>query len=350
MPSRLRLFDLMLSELPTVIGACASDTLRIGNAVNTAQRRLLYAAEAGDESWHGTFAEVAFNINPQSPFITLPRDIARIEALDVRKCPVPIHNQFYEYLQFGSGRMPKMFACERPVSLFSRNNFPTFTDLTNPPQILTFFITDPADAGKRILVQGLDANNNAFTSQDGFGRVTGQYVTFVSPFISMPFPINRLTALQKDITNGQIQIFQTDPNTGAQLLLSTMDPGEQVASYRRYFLDPLPCNPCVNPPCTNPPTAAIQATAIVKMDLIPVRVPTDFCLIGNVEAIIEEAQSARYSRIDETASKQMSLAHHRNAIRLLNGELSHFYGKNTPELNFRPFGSARLERVNISMT
>lgn len=352
MPQRLRLYDMRLSELPSIIGACSSDVTQIARAVNTAQRRLLFAKEAGDESWFGTWAEIVFTIDPNNPYITLPRNIARLEAIDVNNRTVQIRNPFFEYLQFGNGRMPKTLGqgwCRIP-QVFTRNLTPTLIDLSNPPQIIVVYPTDQADVGKRVLLQGLDNNNQTITTQDGRNRVQGVYVTLDFPFVtSAPYQFNRLLGIQKDITSGTVTIAQMSPTTGALINLSQMDPGEQTAWYRRYLLNPLPCNPCLQGQCTGATLPTITATAIAKLDLIPVVTDSDWCLLQNIEAIIEEAKSARYSRMDTAIAKRMAEQHHIDAIRLLNGELSHYYGKNTPEVNFKPFGSARLERKFVGM-
>lgn len=352
MAQRLRLYDMRLSELPSAIGACSSDVTRIAQAVNSAQERLLYAKEGGDESWFGTWAEIVFNIDPNNPYITLPRDIARLEAIDIRDQTVPIQNQFYDYLRFGNGRLPKQFVCSCPcnIDVRTRNMTPTFVDLSSGPQIIAVYPTDEADEGKRILIQGLDGSNNVIYTQDGRRRVQGKFLDLEFPFVvSTPYQFNRILGIQKDVTAGQVQIFQMDPNTGTQVLLSTMEPGETTAWYRRYYLSALPCQPCPTNTCNGQTAPPIRATAIAKLELIPVVVDTDYCLIQNKQAIIHEAQAIRYSRIDTMAAKKFAEEHHALAIALLNGELTHYIGKNTPEVNFKPFGSARLERKNVGM-
>ena len=351
MAQRLRLYDCRNSRLPSTIGLCQQDAHAIAENVNGAQRRLLMCPEAGDEGWWGTWAEVAFAIDPAKPIITLPREIARLEAIDVCHRPVPLHNQFYEYLQFGNGRMPKRTTqCPGFINVFTRNTSATFRDLTNPPQNIYVYLTDPTDVGKRVMISGLDANGNIIYTQDGVNRVTGVFVSLTSPFAVAPMTFNTITGIQKDITNGQVQFFQVDPVTGAQILLLTMEPSEQTASYRRYFLNPIPrnccglfINACVSP---NLPTQVL-VTAIAKLELIPVMVDTDYCLIQNLEAIIEECQSIRYSRVDNPSAKAMSAAAHKTAIGFLNGELNHYIGKDQVAVNVSPFGSAHLARRKI---
>jgi hypothetical protein len=345
---RLRLYDLRLGRLPAAIGNCAADLPAVRAAVNTAQRRLLFCKEAQDEGWWGSWAEIAFNVSRTTPYITLPREVARLEQADLCNRPIPINNQFFEYLRFGNGRMPKCSAHLRNTCLsqiYSRNNAVTFTDLTNPPQLLAIHFSDPADEGKRVFLQGLDNNNNVVYSQDGLFEVQGVYVTLVSPFAISPNQFNTITGIQKDLTSGPIQLFQVNPTTGAQILIHTMQAGEQVASYRRYFFDPVPFACCPVPTVTGP--QPVTVTAICKLELVPVFADPDYTLIQNEEAIIEEAQAARYEGIDTMTAKQMAAVHHSNAVRYLNGQISHYMGLDQPAVLFRPFGSAGLRRQKI---
>lgn len=349
---RLRLIDCRLSRLPTLIGKCQADIPEIAEYVNTAQRRLLMATEASDESWYGTWAEVRLNVSHTQPYITLPREIARLEAVTVNDRPVPVNNQFYEYLQFGNGRMSKdwLRRCANPLrAVYQRNNHVLFTDLTNVPQFITLFGTDATDlqGEKRVLIQGLDQNGQPVYTMDGQTQVVGEFVNLTTPFATTKFKYSRITGIQKDLTNGTVQFFQMDPVSGAQSQILTMEPGEKTADYRRYFFDRLPCGTL--PPgsaATTTPRPA-QVTAIAKLDLIPVMVDTDWLLFQNLEAIIEECQAVRYSAVDNIASQQLAAIHHKNAIRLLNGELGHYLGINNPATQISYFGSAKLERQAI---
>jgi hypothetical protein len=345
MPSRLRLYDCRLSRLPTLVGLCVGNVPGISGYVNTAQRRLVFAKEAGDEGWNGTWAEMVFHVDPSNPYITTPREVARIEGMTVCDRPVPIQNQFYEYLQFGNGTLPKKCSQRGCQNLegYSKNNVPTFVDLSVPSALIRVYITNAADIGKRMLVQGLDGNKNPYYSQDNFNRVLGQFEPFASPFTTWPMQFSAITGIQKDVTSGQVQVFQVDPATGIETLLLTMEPSEQTAWYRRYLLNPIPRR------CCHLGTGTVQVKALAKLDIIPVQVDTDYCLLTNLEAIIEECQSVRYSEIDTPGAKQMSKDRHLEAIRMLNGELTHYLGTNSPAISVKPFGSASLERVGVGM-
>jgi hypothetical protein len=132
------------------IGLCESDVTGAARAVNAAQRRLMVAKEQGDEGWAGTFAEVAFSVDKADPYITTPRGIARLEAVDVDTNTIQLNNQFSEYMLFGSGRQPK---CERwnrrdewgITQGYTRNNACTFTDLKDGPQQIQVQSSNPLD-------------------------------------------------------------------------------------------------------------------------------------------------------------------------------------------------------------
>lgn len=341
-----------LSRLGQSVGLCQTDVLGHANYLNSAQQRLLYAKEAGDEGWWGTWAEMVFNVSRNSPYLTTPRGVARLESLSVCDNPVNVQNQFYEYLQFGNGRLPKQFKCSDNVGLLqvlSRNNVPTFTDLTNAPQYLVAYLSDSRDVGRRVLLQGLDANQKTIYSLDTQNQVTGIFVALESPSVVSPMTFSEISGIQKDVTYGPVQIFQRDPVSGAEILLLTMEPSEQTAWYRRYYLDTLPCGCCPAPVPSVTSCPAVQVRAIAKLELVPVAVDTDYLLIQNPEALIAECQSIRYADMDQVNAKQMSQERHIAAIRLLNGELNHYLGTNDPAVDFAPFGSARLEYKRVGI-
>lgn len=364
---RLRVYDIRLSDLPGLVGRCSSDLVDICRYINRAERRLLQAKEAGDEGWWGTWAEMRFNMQQAYASLTLPRGVARLEVVTICDRPVPLRNQFYDYLDFGNGRMPRQFiqtistaaggltnvfgSCFAGLDVRSRNMVPMFSEITSPPQNVLVYPGSTDDTGQRVLLQGLDPAGNVIYSQDGLNRVQGQYVALQSPFVQAVLPMSKITGIQKDITAAPIQIFQSDPTTGAQTLIHTMEPTETTGWYRRYYFNQLPINCCGTTGSTLCPQVngvdVVQVTAIAKLEHIDVAADTDYTVIQNLEALTEEAQAIRYESLDTPTAKQMAIDHHRAAIGLLNGELTHYLGLDNIAVNFKPFGSARLERQRI---
>lgn len=349
---RITLYQCSLSRLPEVLGVCAQDLPSIANAVNSAQERLIFAKECGDEGFYGSFAEMAFNVLQSDPFIALGRYGGRIMSVDVCKKPVQVNNQFYEYLRFGKGKQPPGCCSTNRgcsgVQAYSRGVFPTFRDMT-AGHLIRVRAVDPLDTSgdKRTLIQGTDTADNIISNFDGALRVQGVYLNIVAPFVTTPMALNTLTGIQKDPTNGEIQFWDVDPITAAETLILTMEAGETVAGYPRYYFSGLPLSCCPVTTVGGQPTVQVQA--LVKLNLIPVVYPTDYLLIQSMEAIIAECQSMRYSTMDSPASKKMATDAHKDAIRLLNGQLTHYYGTQNPAVSVMPFGSARLEKQGIGL-
>lgn len=350
---RLRLQDFVESRLPEVIGVCADNYPAIAAAVNAAQERLVYSKESGDEGFLGSFAEVVFNVLQSDPYIALDRYGGRLMAVDVCRKPVVVNNQFQEYLIFGNGRQPT-FDCSgnvRPTcswgQVYDRGSFPTYRDMTKG-HLIRVRALDPLDqsTGKRTLIQGTDMADHTIYSQDGTIRVQGDYLTLVAPFVDSYQFYNSLTGIQKDVTNGAVTYWDVDPITAAETLILTMEPGETVAGYRRYYLSGLPthCCPIVLDASGN---QTVQIWGLVKLNLVPVVVPTDYLLLQSREAVINECQSIRWSTMDIPNAMAMSAKAHRDAIGILNGQLTHAYGTNNPAISFFPFGSAKLEHQKI---
>jgi hypothetical protein len=348
---RIRFVDFRLSDGPLLCGLSQQDGSRCANLANRAQSRLLSCPEQADEGWWGTWAEMAFQVSQTAPYLTTPREVARLEAITLCNRWIPLQNQFYEYLSWNNGRLPKTFqsrGCQFFQQAYTRNNVPTFVDLNPAPQIIAIFPSSTADIGLQVLIQGQDASGTTVYSLDqNNAQALGQYVTLGFPFVVTPMPFSTITGIQKPPTSGPIQFFQMDPVSGAQVLLLTMEPSEQSASYRRYYFANLPSQCCVTTPGTT--AQPLTVTALAALEAIPVAADSDYFLIQNLEAIIAEAQSVYYAAKEDAQSKGIAQERHKEAVRLLIGELTRYQGKNDPAVSFRPFGSARLERQSVGM-
>ena len=352
MPNRLTLYQMRQTDLPEAVGLCVGDVNGLARYVNRAETNLLHCKEVSEDGWWGTYAEIEFTVSRTSPDVILPRHVARLEAIDVCGRPVAVNNQFAEYLRYGNGRMRSGQDFNRrrnhclPTAAYSRNNAVTMVPMGPGPQIISVYITNAADAGKRIFIQGIDSNGNQVYTQDVLNNVQGVFLTLAAPFVSAPMQFNLLTGIQKDVTEGMVQIFQVDPTTGAQVLLTTMQPTEQTAWYRRYLLDPLPFN-CCHQLLTNPALNTVRCTAIAMLEHIDVNVDTDYLLIQEPSAIVLEAQAIRMSKNDSSDARGQAREYHLQAVRLLIGQTSRYLGIETPAIQFKPFGSATLARAGV---
>lgn len=337
------------SRLPQTLGMCQGDLPQLAAMVNQAQQQLINAG--GETGWWGGWAKVVFKVNRCQPFITLPREFARIINMDVCRFPVRVQNEFYDLLEAGVGLQDFKHRRDWCGALegYERGVFPTMTDLTpNTAQLLRVYLTDARDMGKRVLVSGLDQNGNAIYSQDGNQSVTGFYLPLEQPFSTSGFTVTHISAVQKDATFGDVLLYQVDPATGTQVLLSRYAPDEINPAYRRYFINHMPCvagNVCTGgtpAPPTAPPTVAV--TAMAKLEFIPANRDTDYLIIGNIPALIYECQAIRYGGMDSQEAPAMEAKNHAKAIKLLNDELRHYLGETNVAINVAPWGTAKLSR------
>jgi hypothetical protein len=310
------------SRIPELIGVCANDTARIASVVNDAQQRLIFAGrEAG--FWQG-WQKVRFSVTPANPYITLPREFARIINMAVGAQPIYVHNEFYELLPGGIGPMPDT-ACSDwcgTVAGYERGVWPTSVDLTSTNQALRVYTTDARDIGSRILVVGLDQYGNEIYSQDGLQNITGVYITFAAPFADSAFQIQQIKGIVKPVTFGDVLLFQVDQTTGVEVLLSRFKASETNPAYRRYFITPLPA--C----CTT--GTSFNVTAVAKMEYIPAIRDTDFLIVGNIPALTEMIQALRYFSQDLETAHKMGILHERRAVKLMREELEHYVGLENP--------------------
>lgn len=337
-----------------MVGLCAADAPSLASLVNEAQLRLIQAS--GNEGFFGSYATMAFNVDPNDPYVTTGREVARLESIDVCRSPIVINNPFGEYLQFGcglqrqrpdcTGRINARCGCQDDVQAYDRGMVPMARDIT-PGNKLRIFMTNGADNGKSIFFESKDGNDKPIYTMHRGVQANGFFITLdnMVPFIESPMTLNSVQGVLKDITVGAVQVYGVNPSTDSQTLLSIYAPSEQNPQYRRYFLNNLPSKCC---DCDSP-NGTVQITAIAKLDFVPVAADTDFLLIGNIPALKEECMSIRYSEMDTANSKQMSMIHHKNAVRLLNQELIHFLGKDKPAVGYSPFGSSSLESVGVGV-
>lgn len=337
---RSRLLDFLRSRAPESLGACQNDRPKLAGLINEAGRMLLEAG--GEVGWWGTWGRFVFNINPEDPYLTLPRTLVRPINLAICKAPVRIQNGFYELLEYGIGPQPDACSCQLR-EVYDRGTFPTMIDLDNKgnPQILRFYITDVRDVGKTILIQAIDKNGTTLRSLANGVDVLGVYVRLESPFVDTEFELggntlSKITGIQKDILVGDLRMYSVDCITGTQTLLSIFEPSETIPCYRRYFINGLPSHCCAG-------ETHVQVTAMCKFAFIPVAIDEDWLPIGNIPALKRACESIRYSEMDNPTAQAMSASKWREAIKLLNAELDHHLGRQRPAIRFSPFGNDRLE-------
>lgn len=328
------------SRIPKVLGLCDGDLARLAEYINEAQQILI--GVAGEDGFWGGWAKVAFNVSRTDPYITMPSEFARMIAVDVCRAPVKIQNEWYEFLEAGIGlQIPCENGCQT-LQTYERGSVPTAYDLTATNQKLRVYLTNGADVGKSIVFSGAkDQNGNGVYTTDGNNQIVGLKMAMDLPFVTSGFVITSFTGIQKDQTYGDVVVKQVDATTGVESLLVRLKPYEMTPSYRRYYFGGLPRFCCNN---TEQP---LQVTAMCKYEFIPVSQPTDFLLIGNIPALKAQCQAIRHGEMDDPTSRALAIADHREAVILLNQELTHYMGTVRPAINVAPWGTAHLRRQEI---
>lgn len=323
------------------MGICRADP-KVRDYANQAQERLMMDPMAPDEGWAFGWVTMALTVLVQSgaAYVTVPREICRLIVEAVCQRPIHIRNGFYEYLQWGAGLQPKTCAptCRSTFQAYERDNVTTLGTMLATPQIIRAYLSDPRDAGKRVLVQGNDQNNmTVLTTDPGSAKsAPGEYMVLKSPFVdSVNHFLGNLTGLMKDETFGPVSFFQVDPSTAVETSLSTLEPTEGTGWYRRYLIAGIPQlqNPCCNT------TGSLQITAQGRLDFIPVANENDYLLIQNLPALNEECKCIRFNNMDSSGAVQQAALHHGQALGLLNGQLDAVYGKVNTAVKVPIFGS-----------
>lgn len=346
--SRLTVRDVRASRIPGACGINPSDRPKLCEFLNEAIERLVKSG--GEAGWWGTWAKMVFNVDPTNVYLTTPREVARVINFDVCRKPIRLQNEFYEFLEFGYGLNRQFISsagctnnnCCQYEEAYDRGTFPTAVDITSGMK-LRAYITNAADAKKRLFYAGKDTNGQKIVTVDNGISVNGDFITMDAPFADSSYTLSELTMLEKDDTLGPVQLYGVDP-VGVQTLLATIGTNEKNPSYRRYFLNGLPTQ-CRD--CDSPPSGLIQIVAIVKLEHIPVVNDTDPLLIGNIPALKNECLAVRYGEIDTSTARGMARENHKEAIKILNEEIVHYTGKLEPAVIFAPFGKATLQRAGI---
>lgn len=334
---RLAIHDIQASSIPGAVGLCASDLPSILKGANEVIQRLLVAPELGDAGWHGTYAKAVFTINPSNPYVTTPRDVARLQDIDICNQPIKVENQFWEFLLFGEGlKKPSCTLGSQcgEMRALDRGTVSTWVDIP-AGNTVRVYLTNAADKNKRVFFKAIDSNNNPVYTINNGVQVNGFFVSLDAPFASSLYAMSAggILGIQKDTTLGPVSIYGVD-TAGAQTLLVTLAPNENNPSFRRYFLSNLPsqCFQCGSP------TGTVQMTAMAQLEYVPATCDTDYLLIGNLPAIKSEWMAMRLESVDNPKTKAEARAHHKDAIRYLQGELIRYEGKSRPALGFHPFG------------
>lgn len=314
---------------------------RFVSLLNNAQR---YLADFG--KWWGTYRRLYVCVN--GGCITWPAGVANVESLHLDGTGVAILNLWYEFQNYVATPDPTTVSCGESL-LIDRPTTPLHTDSPIAGKI-RLYPSSSTDIGKRVLLQGIDsATGRTIRTQDGSVHVDGEYVTLAIPFVTstFTFAMPGPTAVQKPLTNGLISAYSVHAGTGVENLIAEWGPSERNPDYRRSFSlnYPTSTNTCMseaNGCSTVPSCAGVVAEAIVRMEVVPAAVDSDWLLIPNLNALRHgmvalQMQSKSKYQEGEIETQQ--------ALRILRAELQKYSPKSTMRVNVMPHGTADPRRA-----
>lgn len=306
---------------PSVVGlqTCSSEYLAL---VNKATQRLIMSP---DQWWDVTGR---IQINALNGCITWPRQIAAPISVAICGCPIPIRNEWFEFLESGYG-LRCCNTCDH--QLFDRGTAVTFKDIRNGycTKITT---TADEDADQEIGFYGYDLNGNWIRSDDGLGNIRDGYWMDIptsagtSVIGTKQFSAGAITQIIKPQLNGALQLW--DSNFGDVTdtqQIGVYDWNDTTPSFRRSFIGGL------SQQCTT------QITMMYKAEFMPVQNDNDFLMIANIPAM-EHMMMA----VQLFSKNQMQLAsgHEAKARQILDNEVNHYVPFSTViplRINYKEF-------------
>lgn len=333
------------SSIPQAVNLAACDE-RFTALLNEAQERLAAAGK-----WWGTYRRIRVCVFEGC--VTWPEDVLTVEGILACGEGVPLRNEWYEFLQEMRAPSTSDDGCSER-ELLERGTAPQFRGAPSLFKV-RLYAGHASDAGKRVLVQGLDSNGQPIRTLDPTdGWVTGEYLTLVAPpaYVesSSTFKGPLLTGVQKPITNTRVTATSVDAVTGAQAQIGVWSPSVTAPEYRRTFLVNRP-RACEDPACRDDGDGCLPAAtacpgvtvdAMVRLRFIPAVADSDWLFIGSLPAIKEEMRAIQMEEANQPALAEQF---HQRAIRHLRQQLEANSPAERASVGVSVFGVARPARV-----
>jgi len=263
------------------LNLCATDA-RTTEYINEAQRRLI---ESG--KWKGTYGK--FTICATDGCIAWPRQIEAIESVAVSENVGTVRNGWFEFVESGYGLLDNKDNIG--YQLLDRGESPTHKDMSGVGKQVRVYAFLDADAGKTVTIQGYDDNNNwVRTLKSGSGSSAvyqdGLVVTLVNGYVDtvydgLPLKFNSITSVLKDVTQGNVQLYELVDSAPTLVDIATYEPDETLPSYRRSLIPSLGGASG----CADGTDTKVSVTVIAKLRFIDAANDTDVLMVSDLYAI-----------------------------------------------------------------
>lgn len=296
--------DARNSALRNIAGAC-SNSPEFLQLLNDATRQLM---RRGD--WAGTVQPIYACV--KNGCLVWPRYVGSVRKLNWCRRPLEVRGLWWEFLSHdhyaslcGSAMSPGMNA---------QGHSPVQQDIAGANRLVRVYADAAADAGKSVMIFGLDGDGQPLKTQAANGTWTpGIVITMAAPFGSSTGYVSRIDRVLKDETNGPVRLYAYDAVNDVLEDLATYEPSETNPDYARYKL----AGPKCGSGCCGGTSHGV--TALVKLKFIPAKLDTDLVLIQNLDALKDMMQAIKFKEANDIgAAREYELA----AIRELNLELA----------------------------
>lgn len=281
--------------------------------------------------------------------VTWPRGVRTILGINYNGQPIPISNQWYQFMQpdsYYSGwardyRRNNWFG---NTSVETRNLNCCFNPIRAEGFSLRVFITQPTDAGKTITFYGTDVNGQPIFSQRSDGTIQpGVQVTMASPTVDTPVVIRHVDRVVKDETDGDVLVYQYNVAGGFMLDFARYQATECSPTYITTVLRGA-CNNFRQQPNGANDGCVRCVESLVAMEFVPFKFDDDLVQIDTEDAIRDMVLSIRKKDQGDLPGAQ---GYEMSALRELNFQMKQRYPDEQFIVNFRPFGRDDLNNNNI---
>lgn len=323
------LADAQNGPLADIAGACPNGSQFI-SWVNQASERLLYRGD-----WRCTVKPIQLQV--QRGIVTTPRLVQTIRQFNVCRQGVPVWNQWYRFLEhqwhgttclgFWTGWL------WHSPSMSQYGYSPLYAPIPTSSCVIQLQgIAD--DNNVTITIFGTDPSGNDLRTHNGDGTWSdGITLTLTQPFVTGTQLVQTITRVIKPTTNGYIQAFALDTQTGISTQIANWEPSNTNPAYAQYRLETGICS-----------TQTFTSVALVKLKFIPVMVPSDPILVPNLNALKLMVQAIRLEEANDDDGAQKKII---KAVRELNLQKEDDIEEDQIPITVNPFGTATPRRAGI---
>ena len=173
-------------------------------------------------------------------------------------------------------------------------------------------------------MQGYDSNNNwVRTLKEGSGADAiyqdGEVVTLTNGFVDTSTSFKSITGVIKDVTQGNVQMYELKDSTPTLVDIATYEPDETLPSYRRSLIPSLGGAAG----CEDGTDTKVAVTVIAKLRFINAVNDTDVLMVSDLYAVKNMAVAIK---LEENRDFGAAAEYRNLAIESLQNQLANHMG------------------------